>query len=60
MCQLRAEEWGQVKELRQKLQTLQKTHSEQVENLQVSNLIGVVEIATVHLTVNSGTLVVGL
>jgi len=46
-----------VKELRQKLQTLQKTHSEQVENLQASNLIGVVEIATVHLTVNSGTLV---
>ncbi|XP_065906322.1 protein FAM76A-like isoform X2 [Dysidea avara] len=34
MCQLRAEGWEQVKELRHKLQTVQKAHSEQVDNLQ--------------------------
>jgi len=36
VCQLRAAEWEQVKELRHKLQTVQKAHAQQVETLQVN------------------------
>ena len=39
ICQLRAEGWEQVRELRQKLQTQQKTHSNLVESLQVTIII---------------------